>query len=143
MTTVAAKVEEAFGYAAREIKVDKILRMLLTSRPSAAIDAAIRAMSLDIMGQAYRNGQLDGQVRDDLSIDELIDWLAEQRQIVTRLELDEEQARTWVRRFVLPALRPSGGEDAIVPEIKAVLLDIENKMDALNAVVARACTSMN
>jgi AcrR family transcriptional regulator len=140
--TVAAKVEEAFAYTARQVKVDKVLRLLLLTRRPETIDDAMRNLSLEIMGPAYRKGQLDGQVREDLSVEELISWLSEQRNVMTRLQLDEPAARVWVRRFVLPALRPQASGQAIVPEVKAVLADLNDRVVALKEVVERTRLSL-
>jgi AcrR family transcriptional regulator len=139
--TVAAKVEEAFAYSARQARVDKVLRLLLLTRRPQAIDDATRALSLEIMGPVYRQGQCDGEVREDLSVEEIIAWLSEQRQVVGRLQLDEEHARSYVRNFIAPVLRPQEDPLTTTPEVTAVLASMEARVLALHEVVNRARSS--
>jgi AcrR family transcriptional regulator len=139
--SVARKVEEAFAYSARQARVDKVLRLLLLTRRPQAIDDAARALSMEIMGPLYRQGQLDGEVRDDLSVAEIIDWLIEQRLVIGRLQLNEEQARAWVRNFVVPVLRPQDDLLTTAPEVTAVLACMQARVEALQEAVSRARTS--
>jgi AcrR family transcriptional regulator len=140
--SVASKVEEAFAYSARQARVDKVLRLLLLTRRPQAIDDATRALSQEIMGPVYRQGQLDGEVRDDLSVEEIIAWLSEQRHVLGRLQLDEEQARRWVRNFIVPVLRPQDDPLSTAPEVTAVLASMEARVLALHDVVSRARSSL-
>jgi AcrR family transcriptional regulator len=139
--SVAAKLEEAFAYSARQARIDKVLRLLLLTRRPQAIDDAVRALSLDIMGPLYRQAQLDGEVREDLSVAEIIDWLSEQRLVIGRLQLNEDQARAWVRNFVVPVLSPQGDPLASAPEITAVLACMQTRVEELQDAVTRARTS--
>jgi AcrR family transcriptional regulator len=141
-TTVLAKVEEAFAYSARQARVDKVLRLLLMTRRPQEIDDATRALSLEIMGPVYQQGQLDGEVRCDLSVADIISWLSEQRQVMGRLQLDEAQARRWVRNFIAPVLAPQHDPLTSAPEVTAVLASMEARVAALHAVVARARSSL-
>jgi AcrR family transcriptional regulator len=129
--TVAAFCEEGFAYTAREIPRDKLLRVLLTGRPSAAIDAVLRSLALEMSGERIREGQRDGQVRDDLAAEELIDWILEQH----RMRLDEAAARIWFRRFVLPVLRPQGAGKPFAGEIAETFRDLDRRVQELEAMV--------
>jgi AcrR family transcriptional regulator len=137
LPTLAAKVEEALAYMAAQIKVDRMLHMLLTSHRSPEIGRALHQLSQQIMGPAYQAAQRDGQIRNDVSVDELLRWIAEQRQVMIGLRLSEADARVWVRAFVLPALRPQGPSTASGPELRAVLADLDDRVAALGAVVRR------
>jgi AcrR family transcriptional regulator len=143
MPTVSARIEEGFAYTAREIRSDKMLRMLLTSRRSAAIDSVIRSLSIEISSESLRAGQLDGQVRCDISVDDLIDWTNEQQHVAIRLGLDEESARQWVRRFVVPVLRPQNTDTPLMSEMNVVFGDIGERVEALRSLVQGIQTSIS
>jgi AcrR family transcriptional regulator len=138
---VAAKLAEAFAYSARQARVDKTLQLLLLTGRPKAIDDAVRALSLELMAPLYRQGQLDGEVREDLEVSEIIDWLSEQRLLVGRLQLNDEQARAWVCNFVVPVLQPQGDPLATAPELTAVLACMHERVEALHDVVSRARTT--
>jgi AcrR family transcriptional regulator len=136
LPTVAAKIEEAFAYMAASIRSDKVLAQVMSPYPSEEINRAITAMSMEIMAPMYRAAQADGQLRDDLSIEEIVAWLSDQRQVVLGLGLDEQGTRDWVRKFVLPALRPQYVTHVSRSEVKAVLTEFEQRLNALAEVMA-------
>jgi AcrR family transcriptional regulator len=142
--TVAERLEEAFAYTVRETTGDVLLQLLLRSPRAEAIDQALRAMTGDLFSNAVRAGQDDGQVRTDVSAEELIVWQVEQLYVVVRLALDEEQARLWVRRFMVPALRPAGETDGgLKPHVRAVLDDVHRRLQDLDRTVSTARVSLD
>jgi AcrR family transcriptional regulator len=142
--TVAARLEEAFAYTVRETTGDVLLQLLLRSPRAEAIDEALREMTRELFSSAVRAGQEDAQVRSDVSAEELIVWQVEQLYVVVRLALDEEQARLWVRRFMVPALRPPGEVDGgLKPHVRAVLDDVHRRLQDLDRSVARARASLD
>jgi AcrR family transcriptional regulator len=137
--TVAARLEEAFAYTVRETAQDALLQLLLRSARAESIDEALRVMTVDLFKDAVRVGQADGQVRTDVTAEELIAWQVEQLYVVFRLRLDEQAARLWVRRFMVPALRPPGGNDAgLRPQMRAVLDDVHRRLQELDRSVTSA-----
>jgi AcrR family transcriptional regulator len=138
LPTVAAKVEECFAYTAREIRCDRLMFVLLTSPRSDGIESVLKAIALDLLGPSLEYGQTDGQVRDDVAVDELIDWLQEQSHAIIRLGLDEEDARQWVRRFVLPSLRPDRADMQTPAELRHVLEDVSRQVTGLKRLIDRA-----
>src|ERR1700722_2063134 len=80
-----AKIEEAFAYTARESARDPLLQVLLVeSRRTTGIDDAIRSLSDQITGPVIAAGQVTGEIRADLSVDEIISWLVEQLYVMLR-----------------------------------------------------------
>jgi AcrR family transcriptional regulator len=142
--TMAARLEEAFAYTVRETTGDVLLQLLLRSPRAEAIDAALRSMTGDLFLKAVRAGQDDGQVRTDVSAEELIAWQVEQLYVVVRLSLDEEQARLYVRRFMVPALAPpSETAGGAKPQARAVLDDVHRRLRDLERSVGRARASLD
>ncbi|MGX7681449.1 TetR/AcrR family transcriptional regulator [Jatrophihabitans sp. DSM 45814] len=140
--TVAATLQEAFSYTAYAMRTDPMLRMLMTSRRSPAIAAAIGALGLELLGPAIRGGQLNGQVRTDLSPEEVMSWISEMQFVVIRLDLDEDAARSWVRTYMLPTLNPLGHDPDLLAQVDAVLTDVEQRVDALSHSLTQARTPL-
>ena len=103
----------------------------------------IRSLSVEISSEALRTGQLDGQVRSDLSVDELIDWTNEQQHVAIQLRLDDDEVRQWVRRFVVPVLRPQQTDVPLMSEMNVVFSDIGERVDALRTLVQGIQTSIS
>jgi AcrR family transcriptional regulator len=143
LPTVAAKIEEAFAYAAVAVHDDKVLGLLLSCDQVDGINRALNEMSVEAMTDTYRAAQIDGQLRSDLTIAEIVAWLAEQRQVVLALGLDADATRTWVRRFVLPAVRPQDVANVSRAEVQAVLDDLTERLDALDDVVQRSSSALS
>lgn len=132
--TVAGRVEEGFAYAAREIRNDRMLGLLLRSRPSAGIEGVLRSVGQGIGGESMRAGRLNGQLRNDLTSEEIVDWILAQHHVAARLGLDEQAAREWACRFVLPAIQPRP-TIRLTPEASETFADLQQRVDALSAVV--------
>jgi AcrR family transcriptional regulator len=142
--TMAARMEEAFAYTVRETAQDVLLQLLLRSARADAIDEALRVMTGDLFRDSVEGGQADGQVRSDVTAEELIAWQVEQLYVVFRLRLDEEAARLWVRRFLVPAVRPPGGSDAgLRPQVRAVLDDVHRRLREVDRSVTAAWDAMD
>ncbi|MCW2522112.1 MAG: TetR family transcriptional regulator [Frankiales bacterium] len=141
--TIAAKIEETFANTAKGAKVSRLLRLLDMSRDRAqAHTAVLQELSLEIMGPEYAKAQADGELRTDLTVAEIVSWLASQREVMLRLELDEAAARVWVQRFVCPVLRPEAAEGTTAPEIVATLAEVDRRVERLRELVHRTRASL-
>jgi AcrR family transcriptional regulator len=137
-TTAAESIERAFAYTAYAVRTDRLLRMLMTSRRSPAIDAAIRELGLDILGPAIRGGQRDGQVRADLSVAEILDWVSEMQFVVIRVGLDEDAVLGWVRKYMLPTLANASPSETLLAQVDAIVTDLQKKLKVLGGALAAA-----
>ncbi len=135
LPTVPAKIEETLAYSAAS-RADKGVRSLLVApkRPDD-IRRAMNQISAKIMAPIYRAGQLDGQIRDDLAVEEIIIWLGEQRRILMGMDSDEAAVRLWVRRFVLPAVRPPYVVGANPAEVRAAFGDLDARLGVIQGVL--------
>jgi hypothetical protein len=88
---------------------------------------------MDLLGPVLRDGQRRGEIRTDLDLDELIDFLVEQTYLAAEdVDRSENAARKRFRHFVIPALEArdcSGGE--YVSRIREVQHAISTAQDAL------------
>jgi AcrR family transcriptional regulator len=136
----AAKIEEAFAYTARESMRDPLLQvLLLESRRTTGIDDAIHSLSDQITGPVIAAGQVTGEIRGDLSVDEIISWLVEQLYVMLRLRHDDVSARTWVRTFVLPCLFPWATDGGGPAEVRARLALVAERVRELDEAVTAVC----
>ena len=141
-TTVAQRVEEYFVYALMASESDPRIRVLTDSPRTSGIDAALREMTVIVLAPSIQAGQLDGQVREDIPIDELIAWLMTQTELLNRrrlLTISEEEIRTWVRRFILPVLDPPGNTDGrLRSQVRSLLDDVQVRLQEVNVSIATA-----
>jgi AcrR family transcriptional regulator len=109
-TGVFTKLEAALLYTTRELPTDPSISALIAQRSSSVHHPRVHQMAVDAMGPVLQEGQRNGEVRNDLQIDELIDFLVEQTYIAAE-ELDRSDAsvRRRFRHFIVPALAASGG----------------------------------
>jgi AcrR family transcriptional regulator len=107
---VFAKVEAALLYTTRELPTDPSISALIAQRSASVHHPRVHQMAVDAMAPALREGQRNGEVRTDLEIDEIIDFLVEQTYIAAE-ELDRSDAavRRRFRHFIVPALAATGG----------------------------------
>ena len=109
-TGVFTKLEAALLYTTRELPTDPSISALIAQRSASVHHPRVHQMAVDAMGPVLQEGQRNGEVRNDLEIDELIDFLVEQTYIAAE-ELDRSDAsvRRRFRHFIVPALAASGG----------------------------------
>jgi AcrR family transcriptional regulator len=140
LPTFAERLEEAFAYTAREIKRDPRIAILHHTSRTEPVDRAIHTKGVETLAPSLIEGRENGQVRTDVSVDELIDWTSEQIRIVARSDRSEEEIRLWVRHFVEPAFRPPVSEDPKVgPQIAGVLAEMKTRLHgAVDEAVASA-----
>jgi AcrR family transcriptional regulator len=107
---VFTKLEAALLYTTRELPTDPSISALIAQRSASVHHPRVHQMAVDAMGPVLQEGQRKGEVRNDLEIDELIDFLVEQTYIAAE-ELDRSDAsvRRRFRHFIVPALAASGG----------------------------------
>jgi AcrR family transcriptional regulator len=104
-TTACAKIEESFAYVTREAVKDETLMRLRELSIAAAVQPSLRAMSRQVLRQVITDGQRSGELRLDVGVDTMADWVLEQQYLTLRLGLSEDEGRQCVNTFVLPALR--------------------------------------
>ena len=135
-TTVAQQVEETFAFTIRQTIQDRHLQMLMKSPRTAGLIEAVQGLMASILLPTLQEGQRAGQVRDDLSADELITWLLEQLHLLTRKRLTEDQARQWVQNFVIPVLDPPGNADGrLRSQVRALLDDVQGRLQEVNVSI--------
>jgi AcrR family transcriptional regulator len=130
---VLNKIETSLLYTTQELPADPSISVLIAQGSASVHHPRVHQMAVDAMGPALRDGQRNGEVRTDLEIDELIDFLVEQTYIAAeRRDRSDAAVRKRFRHFIVPALAPSGGpagerlalareaEDAVAATIDAL-----------------------
>ncbi len=102
---VFTKIETALLYTSRQLPTDPSISALIAQRSATVHHPRVHQMAVDSMGPALMEGQRNGEIRTDLGIDEMIDFLVEQTYIAAE-ELDRSDAaiRRRFRHFIVPAL---------------------------------------
>jgi AcrR family transcriptional regulator len=139
-TGTFAKIEAALTYTARELPTDPSIAALIAQHSTSVHDPRVHQASMDLLGPVLREGQRHGEVRTDLELDELVDFLVEQTYLAAEEpDRSEDAVRKRFRQFVIPALEVRcgcGGEflsrirevDQAVSTAQEALEDLAQKL---------------
>lgn len=109
-TGVFAKLEAALVYTARELPSDPSIAALIAQHSTTVHDARVHQVAVDSMGPVLDEGQRSGQVRTDIGIGELVDFLVEQTYLAAEeINRSDQETRRRFRHFVIPGLAASNG----------------------------------
>ena len=107
--TVFSKLEAAVVYATREFPIDPAIAALIARHSVFVNDNRVHQHAIDLLGAVLREGQSRGEIRTDLDLDDLVDFLAEQTYLAAEdIDRSEDKVRKRFRRFVIPALEARG-----------------------------------
>jgi hypothetical protein len=109
-TGVFAKLEAALVYTARELPSDPSISALIAQHSESVHDPRVHQVAVDAMGPVLEEGQRRGEVRTDIDINEMVDFLVEQTYLAAEeIERSDDETRRRFRHFIIPGLAASGG----------------------------------
>jgi AcrR family transcriptional regulator len=104
-----AKLEAAMVYTTRELPTDPSISALIAQHSASVHDPHVHRVAVDAVGHVLEEGQRNGELRDDLEIDELVDFLVEQTYVAAEeLDRSPNEVRRRFRHFIIPGLAASG-----------------------------------
>jgi len=104
-TGVIAKLEAAFVHLVRELSSDPIVRFVFASRAPDDLGPGVHEEALAILGPVIEGGRAAGEIRTDVSVDQIIDWTVEQLYLaLQKVERSEAAVVYRVQMFLAPAL---------------------------------------
>ncbi|MBB3604768.1 AcrR family transcriptional regulator [Mycolicibacterium sp. BK556] len=133
---VFAKLEAALVFSARELPADPPIAALIARHSESAQDPRVRRRALDVLGQVLLAGQESGEIRTDLELDELVDFIVEQTYLAADdVHRSEAASRRRFRHFVVPAISArelcSGELASRITEVHAASEAARDALDAL------------
>jgi len=133
---VFAKLEAALIYTARELPTDPAIADLISRHSASVHDPRVHQAAMAVLGQVLRDGQRNGEIRTDLELDELVDFLVEQTYLAAEeIDRSEGAVRKRFRQFVVPALEARGclgGEYASrVTEVEQAVVTAREALEIL------------
>lgn len=133
-TGAFAKIEAALVYTARELPTDPAITVLISQHSASVHDPRVHEAAVGVMGPVLEEGQRRGEIRKDVPLDELVDYLVEQTYLAAEeLDRSEPMVRRRFRLFVAPALEVRSGKGG---EYLSNTREVE---DALNAAMEAIC----
>jgi len=109
-TGVFAKLEAALVYTARELPSDPSISALIAQHSATVHDPRVHQVAVDAMVPILLEGQQSGEVRTDIEIDEMVDFLVEQTYLAAEeIDRSEGEVRRRFRHFIIPGLAASDG----------------------------------
>jgi len=126
-TGVFAKLEAALVYTARELPSDPSISALIAQHSQSVHDPRVHQVAVDAMGPVLDEGQRSGQVRTDIGIDEMVDFLVEQTYLAAEeIHRSDDETRRRFRHFVIPGLAASDGSSG---EHVSRTMEVEEAVD--------------
>ena len=105
-----AKIEAAFVYSARELPSEPVVLDLITRHSATVLDPDVRRLVDDLLTPALAAGQKRGEIRTDIALDFMIEYLTDQTYVVTQAaDRTEVAVRRRFHCFIAPALIPTAG----------------------------------
>ena len=109
-TGVFAKLEAALVYTAQELPSDPSISALIARHAASVHDPRVHQVAVDVMSPVLDEGQRSGQIRTDIGISEMVDFLVEQTYLAAEeIDRSDKEVRRRFRHFVIPGLAASKG----------------------------------
>ena len=107
-----AKLEAALLYTTRALPTDPSVSALIAQRSASVRHPVVHHMAVEAMGPVIADGQRDGEIRVDLELDELADFMVEQTYLAAEgIDRSDDAVHKRFRNFIVPALAASGGPE--------------------------------
>jgi AcrR family transcriptional regulator len=105
-----AKLEAAFIYLVRELPNDPVVRELFAMRSPDDLGPGTHEQAVATLGPVVESGRAAGEIRTDISVDQIIDWTVEQLYLAVQQADRSEAAVIYrLRTFLAPALGAGPG----------------------------------
>jgi AcrR family transcriptional regulator len=109
-TGVFSKLEAAMVYTTRELPTDPSISALIAQHSESVHNPRVHQVAVDAVSHVLIEGRRSGQVRTDIEIDEMVDFLVEQTYLAAEeIDRSEDEVRRRFRHFIIPGLAASDG----------------------------------
>jgi AcrR family transcriptional regulator len=109
-TGVFSKLEAAMVYTTRELPTDPSISALIAQHSESVHNPRVHQVAVDAVSPVLIEGQRSGQIRTDIEIDEMVDFLVEQTYLAAEeIDRSEGEVRRRFRHFIIPGLAASDG----------------------------------
>jgi AcrR family transcriptional regulator len=138
-TGVFAKLEAALVYTTRELPSDPSISALIAQHSASVHDPRVHQVAVDAMGPVLEEGQIRGEVRTDIGIGEMVDFLVEQTYLAAEeIQRSDDETRRRFRHFIIPGLAASNGSSG---EHVSLTMEVQEAvtvaLEALNNLASR------
>jgi AcrR family transcriptional regulator len=101
------KIEAALIYSARELPNEPIVLDLISRHSASVVDPEVYELITDVMGPPLTAGQATGELRDDIDLESVLEYLIEQSYLATHApDRSGWAVRRRFRLFIEPAIAP-------------------------------------
>ena len=99
------KLEAALIYGARMLPSDPIVLNLISRKFSSTVDPEVYRLVHGLMGPTLADGRNSGEIRSDVDVESIIQYLIEQSYLATHAsDRSADAVRRRFRMFVVPAI---------------------------------------
>jgi AcrR family transcriptional regulator len=130
-----AKLEAVFVYLVAALSNDAVLQELFALRPADDLGPGAHALAVATLGPVIDEGRSVGELRTDVSVDEMVDWTTEQLiNAVRQKDRSDEAVVRRVRMFLTPALAEHS--------IEALPSNVRSRIDTLESALGQATNAL-
>ena len=105
-----SKIQAMLAYTTRELSADPAIEALIAQWSASIHHPLVHQVAVDVATPPLREGQASGEIRTDLEIDELVDFLVEQTYLAAQdVDRSEAAVQRRFRHVVLPVLAAAHG----------------------------------
>jgi AcrR family transcriptional regulator len=139
-TDTLSKLEAALIYSARELPHDRSVYGMITQHSTSSHHPGIHLAGLRVFTPVLLQGRSSGEIRSDVSTDELVDFLMEQTYLAAETnDRSEDAVRRRFRHFIVPALTvpraaehtPPASESELQTAVRTTLTAVEELAEKL------------
>jgi AcrR family transcriptional regulator len=135
--TAVQRIEEAWVLSERHNREDNRLEELSVFSQGSDAHQMRADLATSTFTDALVSAQKDHQLRSDITIDELHNWLLTQHQICQAINHDEHTTRRWFRKFVAPAIVPQGDPNEwLAARMQVLLEDVRLQVEQLDSSIS-------
>ena len=131
-TGALTRIESALIYTTRELPTDPSVSALIARHTSSSHHPHVHAAAMRVMKPVLVEGQRDREIREDVEIDEMIDFIVEQTYLLAEAEdRSEDAVRRRFRHFIAPGLAPQRGPSTSTPAEPDLKIAVQAALEAV------------
>jgi len=122
-----AKIEAALIYTTRHLPTDPAISASIALHSASVHHPQVHRVMMALMGPVLRDGQCNGEIRTDLDLDDLVDFLVEQTILAAEdHDCSDNAVRRRFRHLMIPVLEVRAGSGG---EFTSRIIEVEEALE--------------
>jgi AcrR family transcriptional regulator len=135
-TGFGSQIEAGYLHLVEALPQDEVIRALFRLRSAAMTDPRVRELAVEFLGPFVRAGQQSGELRPDLDVADMVEWLIDQLFVmVSWSDHDPTRLCYRIRAFIVPAIAgraPTAADPGLVTKLRVTRRRVTALAEALD-----------